>query len=757
MRRARGTLARRRGRGWVLVGVVATIGQATPVAWARSAEGRPREMRLAVIADPGPPAADGSKPPAAWPWPAGVALPAGMVAPGERLALFAGAAERAARIDVWSTHQDGSPHWVRLVAALGTSESGALELRATRSAASAVDLRIEASGKRERLVGGEESASFAVGRDLALRCGHGELRIDLAAMGLVEHGAPLASAVWSPPTRLGPDRGGVEWSWRGRVSDAARDAGSITVTLAVASDGALAELEIAFAAARDLILEEWRLPGQASGESLECSVAGAAVTRAKDGRRVALALREGDVGAPNGDSTRRRTEARTPPAGSWRLRAGSGRRTVELAWPDFAVALPAAATVAKQGQVALLLVARPLSLHAGQVVRRRLRLAAGRWVGTATTRPWLAVRDGANPLREPQRATLAAWAEFLANELAQPQRLDDRGCYGLPDGDFANGEYDLGGSLLEFGAHEREGRWLAVGAALARHTLDWDRTHEAVGTAPAGLFAQHGRDHASGRVEAGHQWIGGALGLARCEGELAPFEAARTTVAALAGWRTREPDRFAGPERRLAWPLHAALELAEATGAGAADAFARELVVAFAARQQADGFLDGDRRPSASGLQLWANSWVSLGISVTGLEWAARRGGDETARTTGARLGAAIMAAAQLAEGGLAEVVTIDPESGVATRRTQPVRGGEAALAAAGLESLIALHGDAARPEWAAAATALREAAWRELATPRRERTIDFAQALQALRHERRLARAERGGAQSLSDPSSLR
>ena len=56
-----------------------------------------------------------------------------------------------------------------------------------------------------------------------------------------------------------------------------------------------------------------------------------------------------------------------------------------------------------------------------------------------------------------------------------PTLADVRGCYPMPWGEWANGEYDLGGSLLRWGRWRGDARALEVGLALVRHQRDFDR------------------------------------------------------------------------------------------------------------------------------------------------------------------------------------------------------------------------------------------------------------------------------------------
>ncbi|MBM4015705.1 MAG: hypothetical protein FJ293_12180 [Planctomycetes bacterium] len=718
----RGELRCRRGRGALLAAFLSVTGEL------------PRSIELAQVGHTGASVSGDD-----WPRPFALPLPVGFVAHGERLALLAGGRERPARIEAWTRHADGSPHWVRVAAAPWPAGMRRAELRPLTGVA---ERTVDASPARA----GRDDPTIAFDRELRVRCGASELRLDLLGMRLVEHGTVVTPRAAPPPLELGPDGLGREWQWRGQLGDEGGIAAVATVrVVAAAGTSVRAEVELALEAAREVVVEAWRLHGQVSGESLDCRRGTTAVRALRNGPRESLALRATDLPATG--------EKSDDDASGWNVRVGSGRSSLRLDWPDFGSARPAGATLQPSGRLELQLVARPLLLRAGQVVRRRLLLGSELRAVESAPRPWLVIAErDALALPEREAGVIDRWVRWLGARSAPAQRLDDRGCYPLADGDFANGEYDLGGSLLELGQAARDAAWLAVGAELARHTLDWDRTHEPGRTVPAGLFAQHGRDHASGRVEAGHQWIGGALGLARCSGDLAAFAAARTTVAALAGWRVTQPERFDGPERRLAWPLHAALDLDAALGEPSARAFAAELVAAFAARRHPEGFIDGDRRPVAGGRALWVNSWVSLGISVTALERAARRGHPAAAAAASA-LGGAVVAAAQLPGGGLAEVVTVDPDAGLSTRRGAPLRRGEAVLAAAGLRALLAAAGATARPEWAAGADALHEAAWTALAEPAAERAIDFAQALQALRLDRERVAA----GQSRIEPSSLR
>jgi len=616
-----------------------------------------------------------------WPRAAGIAVPAGWPPPGERLGLFSGAVERPARITAWVARNDGGAPWIRVEPGAWPRDVATLELRPTHAPPLPAALHCAAVERGEVLSGGDDGTQWSVdGGRVALAAGAAVIDLELGRMEVDEHGAGTARSAPAAPSRVGPDGGGASWTWSCRFGDEGTTAAVVAQRLDVAGDGGAGELELTLRATRDVVVEAWRLRGRIGGEGPRLECGGERVKPDKQGRAVARALRDA-------------MDAPEEPLGALRLRAGSGRHAVELLWSDFALARPGAATLARDGRFELALVAQPLALHAGQVVRRRLRLHAARWVGHGGGRPWLVARRAARlELDEARGAALAAWRSWFAVELARPQRLDDRGCYRMEGGDFANGEYDLGGSLLWLGNALGDATWLATGETLARHSLDWDRTGEEGKEIPPGLFAQHGRDHASGRVEAGHQWVGGALGVARATGDLAALEAAHATVAALATWRSRDPTRFAGPERRVAWPLCAALGVADATGSEAALTLARDLVGATGGRLLPDGFVDGDRRPFPRGERLWVNSWVSLGITVDALARAGTLLRDPAAHEAALRLARAVTAAAKT-DGGLAEVALIDPESGMCDERRAQVIGGDAALAAAGLAWLAAAGG----------------------------------------------------------------
>jgi len=701
--------------GWAIA--VAVVAVAPPERGGAPPSAPPVALRLVAASD----GQGGEGRP--WPRAAGIAVPAGWPPAGERLGLFSGAVERPARITAWVARHDGGNPWFRVEPGVWPRDVATLELRPTRSPPLATALTCVAVEHGELLVGGDDGTQWSVERGrVALAAGAALLELDVGRMEVDEHGAASERSPIAAPSRHGPDGGGASWNWYGSFGDEGSTAAVVALRLDVAGDGDAGELELSLRATRDLVVEAWRLRGRLRGDGARLEAGDERVKPDKQGRASVRAVRE-------------TTEE---PLGALRLRAGSGRHAVELLWSDFARARPGAATLARDGRFELVLVAQPLALHAGQVVRRKLRLHAARWVGHGGGRPWLVARNAARlELDDARGAALDAWRSWFAAELLRPQRLDDRGCYRMEGGDFANGEYDLGGSLLWLGAALGDATWLAAGETLARHSLDWDRTGEEGKEIPPGLFAQHGRDHASGRVEAGHQWIGGALGVARATGDLAALEAAHATVAALATWRRRDPPRFAGPERRVAWPLFASIGVAEATGDEAAVALARELVGATGDRALADGFLDGDRRPFPRGERLWVNSWVTLGITVDALARAGTLLRDPAASAAALKLARAVAAAAKV-DGGLAEVALIDPESGLCDERRAQVTGGDAALAAAGLAWLAAAGGD---ETCATLAATLRSRAWSALATPHAEKAVELAKALHALRSEQELAR----------------
>lgn len=719
-------------RAALWVALAAGEGRGVRVGWVDAPLLRERSFREAAGAAVPRGAAGG------WPEPFALELPPGALAPGERLALYEGAVERPCRVSTWRSWPDGSPSWVAVAPCAFSQRPARLELRPTRAPSSPPRLARVVERRTTRLVGGSGELA-TTGGVLAWSCAAAALELDLAhleweADGLRERGRGLTEWSW-----LGPDGGGA--AARATVrSEAEGASAALELRLEVASDGSEAELELAFTVGREMVLRDWSLDGRVRGSAAELRH-GAWSERATAKRPAARTFATEASGqvAPT---------AAGEEAPDLRIGCGSGRDEVELLLLDAALARPSGALLQHDGRFTLRLVAGPLLLHPGQVVRRRLRLRAGAAVRRAVGRPRLvAVAASASGRFAPEvEERLARWQPFLAARLGGAARLDDRGCYLQPDGSFANGEYDLGGSLLWIGRALADGTWLALGEVAARHTLDFDRDFTPPAGRPAGLFAQHGRDHASGKVEAGHQWIGGALELARSCGDAAALATAEATVGALATWRAAAPGDFAGPERRVAWPLAAAVELARSTGSTQADGFAKALLDSLAARQLPDGFLDGDRRRFALGERLWVNSWVSLGITVDALARAAAWqaiGAPDAAGATRAQAGRlvrGVVAAAGRDERSLADVVLVDAEAGLAVETRAALVGGDALLAAAGLQWWAA-QPEAARERAAleARAAALRERGWRDLATPSAEAVVGFAKALRALKSEAEL------------------
>ena len=715
---------------------LALCGPGGPSAGGNPAPETPRRVVLEVVA----PALRHES----WPRPCGVAVGRGLLRPGERLALFSTAgAERPARVEPWASASDGSPRLVRIEFDELPRDVRRLELRATHLAPPPPRLRCVRDRSSLRLHGSADDGAIEWReRTLVVSAGAARLELALGALGLADDGDERRPGRCGPLRLVGPDGAGAGLALSLHFDESADDRAAVPVEarLALASSARIAELELVLTAPRDLLVRSLHLRGRIAGAGPALRRGEVAVAPDRRGDCVAAAS-----GVPGVIAPEEPAEAVAPLV----LVAGHGRERVELTWSDFGLARPSRARLRRDGSFELALVAEPLLLHHGQMLRRTLALARGDRVGRAQERPFVLER-GEFALDDATRAWLAPWREWITGWLGRPRRIDDRGCYPEPWGALANGEYDLGGSLLWLGAVERDAAWLAAGAAIARHTLEWDRGAPA--EAPAGLFFQHGDDHASGKVEAGHQWSGGLVGLARACGSLAALDGARRLVGALAEWQA-QPARFAGPERRLAWPLQVAVELHETAGEVGARELGRALLRAVAARQAEAGYLDGDRRPTRDGARTWVNAWVSLGATVPALVRAERAIPGEGALESAGRLARFVVDAA-LVPDGLAEVVLVDPEFGVAAATQGRCRGGSAALAGAGVGWLARGGGEATL---LALAGALREQARVDLAAPRADRLAELAKALLALRFEAEAAAAAPARAQSLSSPSSLR
>jgi hypothetical protein len=697
-------------------------------------DGSPAAVVLEVLA---PPTQVG-----AWPKPCGIAVPPGLLRPGERLALFErGGSERPARIVPWSTTARGEPRLVRVELDELPRDLRRLELRSTSIERPSPKLRAERDGGSLFLRGSADDGSIVWSeRALAVIAGATRLDLELDRCGLADDGEERRPTKIGPARTLGPDSAGFELTLPLAFGADGDHAGAtVELRLTVAPSAKLAELEVTLVAPRELLLRGLALRGRVTK--------GSASTLARGGREVVLDRRGTRATTATGPLGAMTPDDAAVAAAPLTLEAGEGGQRVQLHWPDFGLARPSGATLRADGVFALDLVAEPLLVHEGQTVRRTLRLARGDRCGRLDARPFVVAR-GASGLDEETRAWLAPWKVLLKGWLAKPARIDDRGCYAESWGELANGEYDLGGGLLWLGQVERDAEWLACGEAIAQHTLDFD-----VGPtedAPRGLFLQHGPDHASGKVEAGHQWIGGALGVAEVAGRLRALDAVRGVVAGLSAWR-QKPGAFAGPERRLGWPVRAAAVASECIDEPAARELGLALLRDLSSRQRLEGFLDGDRRPTREGARVWVNTWVSLGVTVDALLRAERAWPKQGALDAAVKL-ARFCCDEGLEQSGLREVLLVDPDLGVVMEKRGGCRAGNAALAASGIAWLAQQGGDVAL---ASSAQLLRQLAREDLASPKEKDLVELAKALLALQFEVELRGGPAAG-QSLSSPSSV-
>jgi hypothetical protein len=669
----------------------------------------------------------------AWVRPVAIALPRDFLRVDERLAVVAegGAEVRAALDGAWA-RADGSIALARLELAPLPAGSTRLRVEARRASTAPPPPRPNPAATLAEV--GDAA------RTLTLRVGTNAIAFDFGSAQLHDEGVARRVVRIAPRAQLQPEgagaRGGVELRFD---DDGGEPLGVLRGEWCVAAGSDAIDLEVAFAAERDGRLERVSVAGRVTGERPRLSLGREEPAAEAGGERVLKAPLADLVRAQGAGASR---EPMT-------LRVGTGLETVELCWSDFALARPSAARLRDEtrtgGRFELELVAEPLLLRAGQTVRRRLLLRAARQDGIARTRAWLVPAARPRGFDEATRAVLEAWREFLTTELLAPARIDDRGCYLTPKGERADGEYDLAGNLFWLGAREGDARWLELARTCARHTLDFDRIAAPVSGAPPGLFFMHGEEHQSGRVEAGHQWIEGLLGLARNEGALDACEAARGLVRALDSWRA-ERASFEGPERRLAWPLLAAAAALEVSDDEAARRLANGCAGDLLARQRRAGFIDGDRRTMHEGSLVWVNAWVSAGITADALARAAPHAGsrlDEAAR----RL-VQFVASEGMSRDGCAEVLLVDPATEQVVKRQGRCRRGDAALVAAGVDRIA--QGE---PGFSDLRDGLFALALADLAEPRREEVEQFAKLLLALRQ-----RCERrDAAQSFKAPSNSR
>ena len=405
--------------------------------------------------------------------------------------------------------------------------------------------------------------------------------------------------------------------------------------------------------------------------------------------------------------------------------AGNGTAELGMGWLQFGYRRPAKLVLRSDGRSTIELAPEPIALARGQVLRHRFRLWSGNRVDP---QPILAVPHPPTGPKDPAlRQWFQTWCTFLQTWMNSVPFVEDHGCYLTAWGTFANNEYDLAGSLIDLGRRWQDGTALALGCRMAQHTRDWDRA--ASDEWPWGLLSTHGVQHASDRVELGHQWLDG-FGRSVQQSGAVTMESARRHLHAGLVAAVNQGQGLQGPERCLAWPLRATWDAAQVRDSAAEQGLAQRLVDLLIARQSEDGWLMGDQRQHANTTVHWNNTWVSLGITVDALLRVHDRWQTAGAKECAVRLSDFYLTHA-LRDHTLAQVVTVDPESNETHRAGGFCRRGNAALAAAGLwryQRSVGIddHRDLFDELWA---TALRD-----LAEPNDKFFVEFAKTLQALR-----------------------
>ncbi len=558
------------------------------------------------------------------------------------------------------------------------------------------------------------------------RRGDSQLELDLAQTelaldGLTFHVTPSKSGRHRGWTIRGPDPSGLHWSWSAPLQalSGVEAPGRFLIRGSIHPQVEFAELWFEFHAHHPVVLRRMLVSGTWNADPV----------RVRWGEVESSPPREWQAGR-NQQKTRGLEQGwsdMAPTLGPLELQLGSGSESIAVHWSEFGIRRPCGFRLLEDGRFFAELVPDEVFLEPGQVVRHHwlLNLCSS----SVRHRPFLVRPTESLSWRRHWEDWLAQWATHLEQELRKRGSVEDYGCYPTRHGAFANGEYDLGGSLLNLGRQLGDEQLIRLGGGMIRHQLEWDRgTDSADGPLP-GLSWMHGTRHSGEHWETGHQWIGGFLEWYRCSGDQESLRAAKATVHGLLSLVDQEP-LFEGPERKLAWPLRAATDLAAFDADPDAQRLARVMVDRILARQTASGFLDGDRRTLDGREWIWVNVWVSLGITVDSLQRAAEQWGWPDAQAGAQRLAQRLVDQAWK-DGRLASVLLLDPRNGEIRRQPATVTRGEALLAAAGMARLAARTHD---PDHWRIVGHLQDQGREGLERPRSGDVVSFAKALQGVR-----------------------
>ncbi len=633
----------------------------------------------------------------------------------ERLALLNETGrELAGDVDPVVSWPDGTPHWCRVQIAPSSSGPRRVCIRPTASRAPSLDLDFplerSASSSSPRCFQFRDCSETLslTGDSLILQAGRAAAAIKIVGSVLEVEGCPTRLRPRSPPSTHHRS-GSLDVRWDLDPSDPGV-ADSCVVEFRCRWRLRRLDLEIRCRALKDCTVRHLKVHGSLSGGPF-------LVQGSKSGEWRPLArharFEAGDV-------------TRSPPV-AWK--AETGFADLMVRWQEIGYGKPAALDLHDDGSFVADLCGGGVELRRGQEWVHHLEVERGTGESPGLTRAF-AVPEECATLPEQDRAFLCAWEALIAAWLKRPQRLEDRGCYPSSDGGFANGEFDLGGSLIDLGKRTRRASAIRCGLVMVEHQLCFDRAADSPEGWPQGLFWMHGRDHHSDRLEAGHLWADGLVQRFQAEGCMESLEAAVDLARACGSLLSRE-DFIAGPERRLAWPLRALCDVAQVQRDPSIDSAANGFIDRLLRRQQPAGFLDGDRRNLEGREVIWVNSWVSLGITADALARAARIFGRADAHAAALSLVRFVVREALQPEG-MAEVLEIDPGTLEVSKRHGRCRKGELGFAAGGVALLSedAAHSSLAEGLWSQARA--------ELAVPRVEDLVELAKALQGLRSLRR-------------------
>ena len=556
---------------------------------------------------------------------------------------------------------DGRPRWCRLEVAESVGHAAAEWTLHPVARRDRPRVEWRTRGRTREVFG--EGGRYRIDRE-AIHCGEPPLQFVLGDLDLVLDGSTASAE------RIGAvreRRGAVNTTWEGEVELNRRAAEVLRVwfRFEVSSRGRFAELEVAFQARSAVRITRAAVPVR--GEFLLLTPADAI---------------EGDARTPSIEAVRAAAFDRRNVPSTVALRAPSGI----LHWPGFGHTRPCALRRDQPRSASVELVAADVVLAPGQVLRHRWLWTPAEYelAHRSRWRPRISTNSSSSTL---PAEWCHAWQNRIADELRRASSAVDRGCLPTSHGEFGNGEYDIAASLVELGTRLGLRGWTSAGLAAARHTRDFDRAFDPPDPWPAGLLHQHGFEHQSGRLDAGHQWVGGLLVHARWSGDPESWFAAQEMGRAL-GELAGHTELLDGPERRLCWPLWALLEL-EALGLRqpAAKSYLKRLLQ----RVSSGGVLHGDVRRIEDEEFLWTNVWVRMGITVPVLRVAAKHMGEEKARIAAIRLAQFVVEHAptrnRAGQMEWPEVLLLDANGEAVARRFGRPSAGETAMIALGLQS----------------------------------------------------------------------